>query len=313
MNQTYRTAAERAFRANLAPLLALADAYPDASEVFIDGDQIRLADGHERQVFSFGNFPGLTPQSVAAAGAAAAVFAGVEFGPHPPALPTISVKIPPDLRVTFAMPPVSDKWHVAVRFLRSRRLTLDDYVEQGVATQAQVEQIKQYLNDPSRKRNIIVSGGTGTGKTTLLRALLSEICGQERIVVIEDIPELSIEGDQIVHLHTTLKVDLAYLLRQTLRLTPDRIVVGEVRGPEALEMIRAMNTGHDGTLATLHSNGAREALARLHTLVAEAQPSFPREAVESAVDVVLQLKGQGSNRKLTDVYEVNPRPSDRAA
>ena len=123
-------------------------------------------------------------------------------------------------------------------------------------------------------------------------------------MIIEDTPELAVPGENVVQLQTTLNVDLAALLRQTLRLTPDRIVLGEVRGPEALELVRAMNTGHDGTLCTLHSNGAGEALRRLHTLVAEAQPCFPFGGVVSAVDHVLQLEGRGDGRRLADIWPV---------
>ena len=107
-----------------------------------------------------------------------------------------------------------------------------------------------------------------------------------------------------MHLHTSLGVYLALLLRQTLRLTPDRIALGEVRGPEALELVRAMNTGHDGTLCTLHSNGTEETLRRLHTLVAEAQPSFPLAGIEAAVDHVVQLEGRGNQRRLASIWKV---------
>lgn len=299
-----RVDAERAFRERMRPLLTLADEHPTATEVFVDGGDIRLSFGDERRLFGYADFPGLTPRSVQAAGATAAVFAGVEFGSHLPALPMISVKIPPDLRVTYVQPPAADQWHVAVRFLRTRRLTLEDYVGQGVMTGTQTQQIRRLL---AERRNVIVSGGTGTGKTTLLRALLTEIAEIERLVVIEDTPELAVPGANVVHLHTTLNVDLAMLLRQTLRLTPDRITLGEVRGPEALELVRAMNTGHDGTLCTLHSNGAAEALRRLHTLVAEAQPSFPFAGIVAAVDVVVQLTGRGPGRKLAEIWHV-PNP-----
>jgi type IV secretion system protein VirB11 len=195
---------------------------------------------------------------------------------------------------------------VAVRFLRTRSLTLEDYVRQGVMTEPQMREVRQLL---AERRNILVSGGTGTGKTTLLRALLADIATVERLVIIEDTPELAVPGENVVHLHTTLTTDLAMLLRQTLRLTPDRITLGEVRGPEALELVRAMNTGHDGTLCTLHSNGAAEALRRLHTLVAEAQPSFPFAGIASAVDVVLQIEGRGHRRRLADIWRM-PRISE---
>jgi type II/IV secretion system protein len=296
-----RAVAEAVFRERLGPVLALAERHPDATDVFIDGDAIRLSLGDERLLFGFGDFPGLTPRAVEAAGAAAAVFAGVEFGPRPPALPLFSVKVPPDLRVTFVRPPAADGWHVDVRFLRTRALTLEDYWRQGVMTADQMSEIRQLLAD---RKTIIVSGGTGTGKTTLLRALLAEIADRERLVIIEDTPELAVPGENVVQLQTALNVDLAQLLRQTLRLTPDRIVLGEVRGPEALELVRAMNTGHDGTLCTLHSNGAGEALRRLHTLVAEAQPGFPFGGVLSAVDHVLQLEGRGDRRRLADIWPV---------
>jgi type IV secretion system protein VirB11 len=295
-----RAVAEEVFRDRLGPVLVLAERYPDASDVFIDGDTVRVCLGDERLALPISEF-GLTRRAVEAAGAAAAVFAGVEFGPSPPARPLLSVKIPPDLRVTFVRPPAADGWHVDIRFLRTRALTLDDYVRQGVMTPDQPAEVRSLLRT---RKTVVVSGGTGTGKTTLLRALLAEVADRERLVVIEDTPELAVPGENVVQLQTTLNVDLAQLLRQTLRLTPDRIVLGEVRGPEALELVRAMNTGHDGTLCTLHSNGAGEALRRLHTLVAEAQPGFPFGGVLSAVDHVLQLEGRGDGRRLADIWPV---------
>lgn len=296
-----RAVAEAVFRERLGPVLALAGRYPDATDVFIDGDAIRISLGDERLVLGYADFPGLTARAVQAAGAAAAVFAGVEFGPSPPARPLLSVKIPPDLRVTFVRPPAADAWHVDIRFLRTRALTLVDYTRQGVTTLEQEGTIRRLL---AERKTMIVSGGTGSGKTTLLRAMLAEVAGHERLVIIEDTPELSVPGDNVVQLQTTLNVDLATLLRQTLRLTPDRIVLGEVRGPEALELVRACNTGHDGTLCTLHSNGAEDALGRLWTLVCEAQLSFPFAGVVSAVDYVLQIEGRGGRRRLADIWAV---------
>lgn len=122
-----------------------------------------------------------------------------------------------------------------------------------------------------------------------------------------DTPEIALAGDNVVHLHTTHAVDLAALSRQDLRMRPDRIAPGEVCGPEAPELVRAMNTGHDGTLAMLHSNGAREAIHRLHMLVAEAQPTFPVEAITGAVDHALQLAGRGGGRRLAESWPV-PEP-----
>jgi len=297
-----RAAAEAACRDRLRPIIDLGARYPEASDVFIDGERITLSFGHERLRLDYADLPDLTPRTVQAAGLAAAVFAGVEFGPQLPALPLISVKIPPDLRVSYVIPPAAEKWHVAIRFMRSRRLTMADYVAQGVMSAGQADELEALLVG---HRNLVVSGGTGTGKTTLLRALLElAAASRERLVIIEDTPELSVEGADVVHLHTSLGVDLALLLRQTLRLTPDRIALGEVRGPEALELVRAMNTGHDGTLCTLHSNGTEETLRRLHTLVAEAQPSFPLAGIEAAIDHVVQLEGRGNQRRLASIWKV---------
>src|SRR3954453_1289937 len=190
-HQDPRAIAEAVFRDRLGPVLALAERHPDATDVFIDGDAIRLSLGDERRLFGFEDFPGLTPPGVGAAGAAAAVFAGVEFGPSPPARPLLSVTVPPDLRVTFVRPPAADAWHVDIRFLRPRALTLDDYVRQGVATEAQIQEIRGLLE---ARKSLIVSGGTGAGKTTFLRALLAEVSSHERLVVIEDTPELAVPG-----------------------------------------------------------------------------------------------------------------------
>jgi type IV secretion system protein VirB11 len=296
-----REAARRSFLAQMEPLLALGREHPTASELFIDGEAIRLSFGDREQLYAFADFPGLTPRAVQGAGRNAAVFADVRFGPHPPARPYFSVMIPPGLRVTYAGPPIAAEWHVAIRFLRANRLRLEDYVAQGVMTAAQRDTIEGLL---AERRNLIVSGGTGSGKTTLLQALLAEVSA-ERLLVLEDTPELNVAGRNVVQLRTTESVSLAELLRLSLRTTPQRIVVGEVRGPEALELVRAMNTGHDGTLCTLHSNGAAEALRRLHTLVAEAQPSFPMEGVVAAVNAVVQLTGRGASRRLAEIWQVS--------
>jgi type IV secretion system protein TrbB len=295
-----REAAARRFRELLGPLLALADGYPGATEILLDGDELRIDTG-DRVVRVTPDEHRCDERAARAAVDAAAVFAGAEFGGAGTAAPLLSVKIPPDLRVSAVVPPAADAFHLSVRFLRARDLSLDDYVAQGVVTPGQAGEVRRLL---AERRNVLVSGGTSTGKTTLLRALLRELAGDQRLLVLEDTPEIALAGDNVVHLRTTLGVDLAALLRQSLRMRPDRIVLGEVRGPEALELVRAMNTGHDGTLATLHSNGADEAVRRLHTLVAEAQPTFPLDAVRSAVDYVLQLTGRGEARRLAEVWRV---------
>jgi type IV secretory pathway ATPase VirB11/archaellum biosynthesis ATPase len=297
-----RTSPRDQFYQSMRPLLDVVTQVSNVTDVYIDGELISVAAGGEVVRYGYRDFPGFTFRSVQAGALAAAVYAGVQFGPQLPALPMISVKLPPDLRVTVVQPPIGETWHMTIRFLGGRKLTLEDYVTSGIMTDLQRTQILRLLDD---KKNMVVSGSTGAGKTTLLRALLDYAARDgERLVVIEDTPELTVEGENVVHLHTAASADMASLLRLTLRMSPDRIAVGEVRGPEALELVRACNTGHSGTLATIHSNGASEALDRLHTLAVEAQSGFMPISVRRAIDAVIQIEGRGGRRRVSDVWMV---------
>jgi pilus assembly protein CpaF len=166
------------------------------------------------------------------------------------------------------------------------------------------------------KLNIIISGGTGSGKTTLLNILSSFIPEEDRIVTIEDAAELRLQQDHIVRLETKVanldgrgQVTTRDLVRNSLRMRPDRIVVGEVRGGEALDMLQAMNTGHDGSLTTLHANSPRDALSRLETMCMMAGMDLPlkviREQIASAIDVIVQQsRMKDGSRKVTAITEV---------
>jgi Flp pilus assembly CpaF family ATPase len=298
----HREAAARAFRAALAPLLDLADQYPTSTDLFAESGHIRLNLGNEQKEFTFSDFPGLRQRDIEAAAANAAVFADVALGQHYPAKQRMSVKIPPDLRVSVVCPPLSEGWELTVRFLRTRSLTLQNYVDAWIMSREQADLLASLVKD---RKTIIISGATGAGKTTLLRALL-ELASHERTIVIEDAPELSIraEGNKVRHWATTQGSDMADLLRQALRMAPKRLVVGEVRGPEALELIRACNTGHSGSMGTIHSNGAEEALHRLYTLVVEGQPTYPFAGVVAAIDFVIQIKGEGDERRVSEIWQV---------
>ena len=143
------------------------------------------------------------------------------------------------------------------------------------------------------RKSLIVSGGTGTGKTTLLRALLREVAGHERLLILEDTQELALDGFNVVHLRTALNVTLADLLQHAMRKRPDRIVVGEVRGAEVLDMLQAMNTGHDGSMSTVHANSTRDALSRIETMTLMSGLALPmramRDYISSALNLVIQL------------------------
>jgi pilus assembly protein CpaF len=170
--------------------------------------------------------------------------------------------------------------------------------------------------------NIIISGGTGTGKTTMLNVLSSFIPTSERIVTIEDAVELQLQQDHVVRLESRPpnlegrgEVTTRDLVRNSLRMRPDRIIVGEVRGPEALDMLQAMNTGHEGSISTVHCNSPRDALARLETMVLMAGVELPskaiREQVSSAVDLIVHIQRfPDGSRKITHLTEVGRLEGD---
>jgi type IV secretion system protein VirB11 len=166
--------------------------------------------------------------------------------------------------------------------------TLDDYVSKSILPAAGAEVIRQAV---AERKNILVAGGTGSGKTTLVNAILAEPAFKnDRIVIIEDTKELQCPADDKVELltkSTEPRVTMTDLLRMTLRLRPDRIIIGEVRGPEALAMLKAWNTGHPGGVATIHANSAADALRRIEDLVGEASQIVPKRSIASAVNLVV--------------------------
>jgi pilus assembly protein CpaF len=192
-------------------------------------------------------------------------------------------------------------------------LTVDDLIGYGTMT----PQISELLRAAvEAKLNILVSGGTGTGKTTLLNVLSGFIPSDERIVTIEDAIELKLQQEHVVQLEArppniegSGEVSIRDLVRNALRMRPDRIVVGECRSGEAFDMLQAMNTGHDGSISTLHANGPRDAVARLETLVLMAGLDLPlraiREQIASAVDLIVQIQRlRDGTRRITHVTEV---------
>lgn len=217
--------------------------------------------------------------------------------------PIVSAELPPrGERFEGVLPPVSRAPCFAIRKPAARIVTLGEYVSAGVMTEGQ----RSALCEAIRKRaNIVVAGGTGSGKTTLTNALLAEIAGlDERVVILEDTRELQCAADDVVALRTQPGgVTLSDLVRSTLRLRPDRIIVGEVRGGEALDLLKAWNTGHPGGIATLHANSARAALARLEQLAMEASTSPPTELIAEAVDLVVFIeRGGPAGRRITEIY-----------
>jgi len=217
--------------------------------------------------------------------------------------PIVSAELPPrGERFEGVLPPVSRGPCFAIRKPASRVFTLDEYVALGIASPEQGERLRCAVRT---RANIIVAGGTGSGKTTLANALLHEIARLgERVVILEDTRELQCAADDVVALRTQHgSVSLSDLVRSTLRLRPDRIIVGEVRGPEALDLLKAWNTGHPGGVATLHANSAPAALARLEQLTMEVCETPPRALIAEAIDLIVFVeRGGPAGRRIPEIY-----------
>jgi len=218
--------------------------------------------------------------------------------------PILSAELPgTGSRFQGLLPPVVEKPSFAIRKHAIRVFTLDDYVRDGIMGKGYADRIRKAVK---ARENILIVGGTGSGKTTLANAVLDEIARyNDRVVIIEDTLELQCRVDDFVSLRTKDGVaNMTELLKATLRLRPDRIVVGEVRGGEALALLKAWNTGHPGGLSTVHANGPRQGLVRLEQLIQEAAAGIPRALIAEAVDLVVYIERCGAGRRVSQVAEV---------
>ncbi|UCH86551.1 MAG: CpaF family protein [Dehalococcoidia bacterium] len=234
--------------------------------------------------------------------------------------PMVDARLADGSRVNVIIPPLAPKSPTMTirKFLRSK-LTMDDLV--GVGTLS--TEVGQFMGACAELRlNVLISGGTGTGKTTLLNALSAYIPDSERIVSIEDPLELQLQQPHVISLEARPpnvdgrgEVTQRELLRNALRMRPDRILIGEVRGGEAFDMLNAMNTGHEGSLSTIHANSPRDALARLENMVLMANLDLPvraiREQMSSALHLVLQIaRFRDGGRRITHITEVSGMEGD---
>jgi type IV secretion system protein TrbB len=224
--------------------------------------------------------------------------------------PIVSAELPETgERFEGVMPPVSPAPCFAVRKPADVLYRLSDYVTARIMS---VQQAQVLATAVRERQNILVVGGTSSGKTTLVNALLAEIADlDERVVILEDTRELKCAAADCVALRTKPGVaTLADLVRSTLRLRPDRIIVGEVRGPEALDMLKAWNTGHPGGITTVHANSGPAGLYRLEQLVQEAVVTVPRNLIVEAIDIVVFLGGRGVSRRVETLLEVASLDAD---
>jgi type IV secretion system protein TrbB len=224
--------------------------------------------------------------------------------------PVVSAELPETgERFEGLLPPVSPAPCFAIRKPAKVLYRLSDYVEACIMTLPQAKALAEAV---ALARNIVVVGGTSSGKTTLVNALLAEVATSgDRVILIEDTRELHCAAEDCVSLRTKPGVaSLADLVRSTLRLRPDRIIVGEVRGPEALDMLKAWNTGHPGGITTLHANSAHAGLYRLEQLIQEAVVTVPRRLIAEAIDVIVFMKGRGVARRVETVAALEGLTAD---
>jgi P-type conjugative transfer ATPase TrbB len=281
-------------------LAVLADA--DVTEVMCNPDGGLWVESHGRGMRETGDR--LTQTQVETLiGTVAALLGTVVHG----RAPIVEGELPINgYRFEGILPPVSTAPTFVIRKRASQVYTLDDYVRAGILSGAQRKVLLEAVRD---RRNIVIAGGTASGKTTLANALMREIVAlgdpTERIVILEDTRELQCEARNAVQLHTGDVADLTRLVRVTMRLRPDRIIVGEVRGGEALALLKAWNTGHPGGITTVHANSAAAALLRLDSLIQESGvPPQPRLVAET-VDLVVFIVRTPEGRRVRELAQVN--------
>lgn len=218
--------------------------------------------------------------------------------------PRVSAELPTGERFEGLLPPVVTAPSFAIRKAAVAVFTLDDYVEVGIMTVGQADYLRRAV---AERKNILVAGGTSTGKTTLVNALLAEVAKtDDRVVLIEDTRELQCAAPNLVSLRTRDGiVTLSELVRSALRLRPDRIPIGEVRGPEALDLLKAWGTGHPGGIGTLHAGTAIGALHRMEQLIQEIVVTVPRALIAETIDVIAVLSGRGVQRRLSELATVD--------
>ena len=228
--------------------------------------------------------------------------------------PTVDARLPDGSRVNAVVAPCSiDGPTITIRKFKKDKLTVDQLIAYGSMTKSMAEFIRACVIG---RLNVVISGGTGSGKTTLLNVLSGYIPEDERIITIEDAAELKLQQDHVVRMETKPanlegrhSVTIRDLVKNSLRMRPDRIIVGECRGGETLDMLQAMNTGHDGSLTTLHANAPRDALSRMETMCLMSGMDLPlkviREQIASAIDVIVQQSRlRDGSRKVTAITEV---------
>ena len=289
----------RMLRTAMGPAIAAALEDPQVVEILLNPDGSlwldRLGTGREPSGLSLSASDAERIIRLVAAHVHAEVHAGA---------PILSAELPETgERFEGVLPPVVRAPAFAIRKRASAVISLTKYVTEGVLTREQATFLRQAVRE---RRNILICGATSTGKTTLANALLVEVAATgDRVIILEDTVELQCICDDHVPLRTKPGVvSMAELVRSTLRFRPDRIVVGEVRGGEALDLLKAWGTGHPGGIATIHAGSAGGALVRLEQLILEAALAVPRPLIAEAVNVIVHIAGRGTARKVENIFQL---------
>lgn len=289
----------RMLRTAMGPEIAQALEDPDVVEIMLNPDGSlwidRLSSGRAPMGISLSAADGERIIRLVAAHVRTEVHSGK---------PLLTAELPETgERFEGALPPVAPGPAFALRKRAVGVIHLDDYVTDGILTAVQAAFLRQAVRD---RLNILIAGGTSTGKTTLANALLAEIASTgDRVIILEDTVELQCAARDHVPLRTRAGVvSMAELVRSTLRLRPDRVIVGEVRGGEALDLLKAWGTGHPGGVATVHAGSAEGALFRLEQLILEVAVTPPRALIAEAVNVIIYIAGRGRARRIQDIARV---------
>lgn len=287
---------------DLGPLIADALADPKTVEIMLNADGKLWQERLGEKMRCIGSIPNARAEAIIKT---VAGYHNKEVTRHKPLL---EGELPIDgSRFAGQLPPIVPAPTFAIRKKAVAIVTLDQYVRAGIMTAAQKEALTVAIKT---HRNILVIGGTGSGKTTLVNALINAMVvfdPIERVVIIEDTGEIQCAAENFVQYHTSLEVTMTMLLKTTLRMRPDRILVGEVRGPEALDLLDAWNTGHEGGAATLHANNAAAALARLKSLITrnESAPSDIESLIGEVVHVIVHIARAPDGRRVQEILGIS--------
>ncbi len=288
-------------RRQLGPRILAAIADPQITEIIVNEDGRVWFEAYGKGMHEAGISLGAS-QIESLIGTVAASLGGVANADNPIVEGELSIG---GIRFEGLLPPVARKPCCVMRKPAQVLYTLDDYVREGILSEAHAELFRKTIDE---RLNIVIAGGTGSGKTTLAGALINEMVKRsdpnERYLIIEDTLEIQCRARNLVQLHTAESADMTRLVRTTMRLRPDRIIIGEVRGAEALALLKAWNTGHPGGVTTIHANSARAALTRLSSLVQEAGVPPQPELIAETINLLAFIVRTPAGRRVTELVRV---------